>query len=1089
MADFSRCILSVLSIGLTLAPAALCQAVSTVQISGVVQDSSGSVIPDANVTATQLETGLTRNAVSGSEGNYAIPQLPVGHYQLTVEKSGFKTYLQKGIELQVGDRSLINVTMELGTVQQQIEVSAGAQMVQAAQTSVSTVIDQKRIVQLPLNGRQATQLIILAGGATQSRNGGAVSSKNYPSSVALSVTGASGNSTNYLMDGADNEDVFTNVNQPFPFPDALQEFSVQTSVTSASHGLRPGATVNVVTKSGTNQLHGDVFEFLRNGAFNARNFFAAQQDTLRRNQFGGTIGGPIIKDKLFFFGGYQGTRNRQNPPSTLALVPTPAMLAGDFTAVESGACQSRGARSLIDPSTGSAFFPANRISPTRFSPPALALATKYLPQTSDPCGAIRFGIPTTGDEDQEIGRVDWVKNEKQTIFSRYFIADYRNPALFDGRNLLATARPGVLDRAQNAVIGDTYTFSPRVVNSLHLRFSRTRINRGPASNLINPKDLGVNINPLVSNFLDITASGAFATGCGTCAPGFFNDNSYQVADDLDYVRGKHQFSFGGEYFRNQLNWLANTLSNGQFVFNGQFTGDSLADFLLGRISSVGRGGPLATSLRQNLMSFYAQDAWQARPNLTVTLGIRWEPLLPEADKNGIGVRFDQAAYVAGIKSQVYQNAPPGFFYFGDPGIPKSFANRDWNNLAPRIGLAWHPQTNTNTVVRASYGIFYQQPIMMYTERFSQVPPFGDLVTLQDPTGGFADPLRQLGGDPFPLPSPPQKNAFFVPAGTFINMPAQMPTPYTQQWNLVVQRQLGPNWLISASYIGNSTTHIWNQTEANPAVFLGAANSTVANTNQRRVLYRQNPSANAGALVGSIAQADPGGTANYNGIIISANHRFSQNFSILANWTFSHCLDQADGSNDLAFPQYMIPNDRNRDYGNCTYDHRHIVNTSFLYSTPSNWSNPWVRRIVGGWEFSTIFSAYSGDYLNPSAGQDNSRTGVGNDRPNVSGPSLLSNRTIGRFFNTSVFSQAPLGTFGNAGRNTILGPSFVNFDLGVGRRVRFVESKEFELRFEFFNVLNHPNFNDPSTTLTSANFGRLTSAADPRIIQLSAKLHF
>lgn len=1089
MTRFSQRVLWISAVLIGFAPPALTQAVATVQISGAVLDSSGSVIPDASVTATQLETGLARTVVSGPEGNYAIPQLPVGHYELTVEKSGFKTYLQKGIELQVGDRPLINVTMELGTVQQQVEVSAGTQMVQTTQTSVSTVIDQKRIVQLPLNGRQATQLIILAGGATQSRNGGAISSKNYPSSVALSVSGASGNSTNYLMDGADNEDAFTNVNQPFPFPDALQEFSVQTSVTSASHGLRPGATVNVVTKSGTNQFHGDLFEFVRNGAFNARNFFAAQQDTLRRNQFGGTVGGPIVKDKLFFFGGYQGTRNRQNPPSTLALVPTAAMLAGDFTAVESAACQSRGARTLIDPSTGASFFPANRISPTLFSPPALALATKYLPQTTDPCGAIRFGIPTTGDEDQLIGRVDWVKSQKQTIFTRYFVADYRNPALFDGKNLLATARAGVLDRAQNAVIGDTYTFSPRVVNSLHLRFSRTRINRGPASNLINPKDLGVNLNPLVPNFLDITASGSFATGCGTCAPGFFNDNSYQVANDLDYVRGKHQFSFGAEYFRNQLNWLANTLSNGQFVFNGQFTGDSLADFLLGRISSVGRGGPLAISLRQNLMSFYAQDTWQALPNLTVTLGLRWEPLLPEADRNGIGVRFDQAAYVAGIKSQVYQNAPPGFFFYGDPGIPKSFANRDWNNLAPRVGLAWHPQSSTKTVVRVSYGVFYQQPIMMYTERFSQVPPFGDLVTLLDPTGGFADPLRQLGGDPFPLPSPPQKNAFFVPAGTFINMPAQMPTPYTQQWNLVVQRQLGPNWLISGSYIGNNTIHVWNQTEANPGVFLGAANSSVANTNQRRVLYLLNPSPNAGTLVGSIAQADPGGTSNYNGIILSANHRFSQNFSILGNWTFSHCLNQADGSNDLAFPQYMVPNNRNRDYGNCAYDHRHIFNASFLYSTPTNWGNGFLRKVAGGWEISTIFSAYSGDYLNPLAGLDNSRTGVGNDRANVSGSPVLPSRTIAKFFDTSVFTQAPLGTFGNAGRNSILGPSFVNFDLGVARRITFTEAIGLEIRSEFFDVLNHPNFNDPSATLTSATFGRITSAADPRIIQLSAKLHF
>lgn len=1084
--------LSVFIVLLTGVSSGYGQAVSTVQISGTVQDTTRAVIPGARVTATQTEKAFSRTVVTGPDGSYAITQLPVGPYTLRVEKSGFKAFVRNGIVLQVGDKPRLNVTLELGNTRQSVQVSAGAEMVQTRQTAVSSVIDQRRMVQLPLNGRHATQLIILAGAATPSRNGGATTSKNYPSSVALSVAGATGNSTNYLMDGADNEDAFSNVNQPFPFPDALQEFSVETSVTSAAYGVRPGATVNVITKSGTNQFHGDVFDFLRNGALNARNFFASKQDTLKRNQFGGTIGGPIRKDKLFFFAGYQGTRNRQAPPSTLAFVPTAAMLNGDFTAVESAACQSGGARTLTDPNTGQPFSPANQIDPTRFSPAAVALATQYLPKTSDPCGAIRFGIPTTGDEDQEIGRVDWNVSSKQSLFGRYFVTDFRNPAVFDGKNLLPTTRPGILDRAQNFVLGDTYSLSPNLVNSLHLRFSRTRIDRGPSPNLINPADVGVKINPLVPNFIDLSLTGDFAVGCGICAPGFFNDNSYQVADDVDYILGKHQLAFGGEYFKNQLNWLANTLSNGQFTFNGQFTGDPLADFLLGRISSVGRGSPLGPIyMRENIISLYGQDTWRLKPNITLNLGMRWEPLLPEYAKYNQGVVFNRAAYLAGTHTQVFDNAPPGFFYFGDQGIPRSFAHRDWNNFAPRFGIAWHPKSNSDTLVRGAFGIFYQQPQMFYIERFSQVPPFGNLVTLQDPTGGFDNPLQQLGGDPFPLPSPPPKDAFFIPFGSYISMPAdlRMPTPYMAQWNLVVQRQIGSNWLVSASYIGNKTTHIWNQNQGNPAVFLGAANSTIANTNQRRELYLANPAPDAGGLVGTLALADPGGNANYNGLILSVNHRFTRSFSIMANYTYSHCLDQADNSGDLAFPQYQNPKNRNADYGNCTFDHRHIFNTSFLYRTPSDWGNPTVDTIMKNWEMSVIASSYSGDYLNPVSGRDNSRTGVGHDRPNVTGPSRLSNRTISEFFNTSVFSQNALGTFGDAGRNSILGPAFINFDLGVSRRIKLTESKNLEIRSEFFNVFNHTNFEDPSTRLTSNTFGELTGAFDPRILQFALKLHF
>jgi outer membrane receptor protein involved in Fe transport len=1041
----------------------LCQAISTVQIAGTVQDSTGASVPDARVTVTQTQTGTKRSVMSGNEGIYTIPQLPVGPYLLTVEKTGFKTYIQKGIELEVGDEPQIRVTLAVGEVSEKVEVNADAEMVQTTQTAVATVIDQRRIVDLPLNGRQATQLIILAGGAAQSRNGGAIGSKNYPSAVSLAVGG--GNFINYLMDGADNEDVFTNVNQPFPFPDALQEFSVETSVTSASHGLHPGATVNVVTKSGTNRFHGDLFEFIRNGAFNARNYFAASRDTLHRNQYGGTAGGPLLRDKLFFFGGYQGTRNRQTPQGTTAFVPTAAMLAGDFTACGGG-----------------------HFDPTKYSAPAVALATKYFPVSTDPCGKVTFGIPTTGDEDQYIGRGDWTKNSKHTIFGRYFAADYRNPAVFDGTHILNTARPGVVSLAQNAVLGDTFIFSDGIINSVHLRFSRTRIDRGAPPNLINPKDLGVNLNPLVKNFLDVSATNSFATGCGTCAPGHFKTNSYQVADDIDYIHGKHHFSMGGEYFKNQLDWLANTVSNGQFVFNGSLTGSPLSDFLLGRIFTVGKGAPLVIHPNQNIVSAYVQDTWEATPNFTFTFGLRWEPLLPESDHDGIGVRYDQAAFAAGTKSQVYTNAPPGFFYFGDKGIPKAFTNRDWNNFAPRIGVAWHP--NSGTVIRGSFGIFYAQPILMYIERFSQVSPFGDLITLSDPSGGFANPYQQIGGDPFPLPSPPPTNAFFVPFGSFINMKPSMPTPYIQQWNLIVERQVGQNLLLKASYLGNKSTHLWNQTEGNPAVFTGASTSTVANTNARRTLNIQNPSSTAGGLVGSIAQADPTGTANYNAFIFSANKRFSQNFSILSNYTYSHCLDIADTANDLAFPQYQNPINSSAEYGNCSYDHRHIFNTSIVATAPNTWSNPWVRRALEDWELSAIASSYSGDFLNPVSGADNSRTGIGNDRPNYVRSSRLSTRTITKFFDTTAFTQNPLGTFGNAQRNSILGPAYVNLDLGFGRRFKFTESRDFQFRAEAFNVLNHTNLSDPGSNLSAAStYGRVTASSDPRIIQLSAKIHF
>lgn len=367
------------------------------------------------------------------------------------------------------------MTLQIGSLSQQVEVTANASMVEIHSTSISQVIGQRRIINLLLNGRQATQLVLLAGASQNvtgdlpgrfdlSPSGGV--GKQYPTEVPISVAGGQANGTNWLLDGADNNDAFVNVSMPYLFPDALQEFSVETSTLSSRYGLHPGAVVNVVTKSGSNQFHGDLFEFLRNGDVNARNFFAATQDTLKRNQFGETLGGPVMRDKLFFFGGYQGTRNRSNPPQSIAFVPTQAMLNGDFSSFESAACQSNGKpRMIVDPNTSKPF-PNDFVSPSRFNPQALALL-KFVPVSSNPCGKVVYGVPTTGDEDQAIGRIDWTLSEKHSLFGRYFLADWSNPAIFNGTDILPTQRQGVLDRSESFVLDDTYSLTPTTVNSFH----------------------------------------------------------------------------------------------------------------------------------------------------------------------------------------------------------------------------------------------------------------------------------------------------------------------------------------------------------------------------------------------------------------------------------------------------------------------------------------------------------------------------------------------------------------------------------------------------------------------------------------------
>lgn len=1080
-------ILKTTLLGFCLCVGASAQAVSSSQISGVVQDSSGLVVPGATVTVTQTATAMTRTTITGADGNYILPNLPVGPYRLQVTKEGFSSSIQSGIVLQVDTNPVINVTLKVGSVSEQVVVEAGASMVETHQNGVGQVIDQQRVVDLPLNGRQATDLIYLSGGATTAPAGDLNTNKNFPTTT-ISVGGGLPNAVSFVMDGASNNDPFNNLNLPFPFPDALQEFKVETSAVPARYGQHAAAAVNVVTKNGTNQVHGNVFEFFRNSVFNARDFFASSRDSLKRNQFGGTIGGPIRKDKLFFFAGYQGTVVRSDPPTTVNSVVTQAMLNGDFTALASPACQGKQV-------TLNAPFVGNMIDPKQFSTPALNFV-KHLPISTDPCGKVQYGIVSDNREHQVLGRIDYTWSSKNQLFGRYFIANYNNPVTYDPSNVLTANKTGVADQTQSVVIGDNYAFTPNTIAATHITVNRTRALR-VVPDYFSPTDLGVNMFSSLPGFMGISVgsgTSGFSLGGGATNPGYFNSTAYQGAEDIDLIRGSHQIAFGVNYIHARMNTLNNRPTNGQFTFNGQVTGLAMTDFLLGIVSGgFVQGNPVYDNDRANFVGLYAQDSWKMTRGLTLNYGLRWEPFLPEHNVNGYVEHFEKSAFDAGLISQTYKNAPAGLSFPGDPGYPGQsnvFAKKA--QFAPRLGLVWDPMGDGKMTIRASYGMFYDTPQLFFYTRFANNPPWGAQVSL--PSTNFANPWATYpGGNPFP------GGSFFPGAGVYVNMPVHANPPYVQQWNFSVQRQVGANLLLSASYFGNKTTHLWTGTETDPA--LPVAGATLASENQHRLLYLQNPA--QGQFYSTIGQVDDGGNASYNGLLLVAQRRLSNNISALANFTWSHCISDPE-TTEITGPTYVNPNNRSFDHANCSSDRRRLLNISMVAVSPK-FSNKMTDWIAGGWQLSAIVRYQSGNFTTVTTGTDNALSGVGGQRPNqiLADPYTVmspGSQTFSiQYLNRNSFTTTGLGPgiLGNLRPLNILNPGMVQVDMGLSRNFRIREARDLQFRWEVFNVPNRLNPAAPSTTLSSGTFGQITSdingsgsqAGDPRIMQLALKFSF
>ena len=1068
--------LGVLLLILVADGAAWAQQVSGTQVSGIVRDASGGVLPGAEVTVTKTDTGLTRTVFTGADGTYTVPNLPVGPYQLKVVLQGFSTYVRDGIVLQVNSNPTIDVALEIGGVGETVNVVANSNMVETKSTGVGQVIDNKSVIEMPLNGRQATELIFLSGLSTPAPAGDLNTNKNYPT-VTISVAGGQANGMTYIMDGGTHNDPFNNLNLPTLFPDALQEFKVESSALPARYGHHAASAVNIVTKSGTNTVKGNLFEFLRDYHFNARNAFATTRDSLKRNQFGGTIGLPIMRDKLFFFGGYQGKVEKSNPPTTTSFVPTQAMLNGDFTAFASPACNAGRQVTLRGP------YVNNTIDPKTFNPVALNLL-KYVPVSTDPCGKLIYGIPNDNTEQQMLSKVDYNLSTNQTLTARYMYAHYDLPSVYDGKNVLTMSRTGQSNKVHSFVVGHNFMLSSNAVNALHVTYNKT-LNDRTMDEYFTPTDLGSNVYSPQPGFTNLSVTGGFSIGTGGTNPGFFNSQGFQIADDFDLIRGKHQFSVGLNWIHTSIETVNNRPTNGGFSINGTVTGLGLADLMVGAMGGAFVQGNAVWDFDHNdYFGTYIQDDWKVQSNLTFNVGVRWEPYLPIKNTKSYSSNFDMARFDTGVKSTVYPQAPAGLLFAGDPGMPgTSVMNSQWKQFAPRLGMIWSPGTDGKTSVRAAYGMFYDTPHLFFNTRWANNPPWGAQVSVANTAiNGMSDPWTNFpGGNPWPTLQDSWASAPFPAFGVYVNAPLDTKNTVLHQWNISVQRQFG-DWLFGGSYLGNHTSHLWLGTELNPAVY--GPGATTGNTNQRRVLYRKNQA--VGQFYGTIGELLDTGRANYAGMLLTAQRRLKDGWSVMGNWTLSKCMADP-ATTELTGPTVVDPNNPSGDYAYCDSDRRHVFNISMIATTPR--VDGAFGAIISDWQVAPILRWQSGNRSTVTAGADIALTGVGGQRAvQVSGADPYGDGTASFYLNPASFTQPAAGTLSTLLPNTIVNPSLFQNDLAISRTFK-IATNALQFRWEIFNAINWVNLNAPTTALNNANFGKILSAGSPRIMQVALKFTF
>ena len=1057
------------------APTAL-WAQATGQINGIVTDASGAVLPGVTVEATSTATNAVRTAVTGADGLYTLPLLQPGLYDVKASLSGFRVALQVGVRVTVTETSRVAFQMEVGQVSETVTVVAQANLIETANATRGIVIDQQKVVDLPLNGRNFTQLGTLIPGVVAPPSGlGGQTGDATPGGFGnatggFNVNGMRNQSNNFLMDGATNNDTFNTGFVLRPPPDAIQEFKILTHAFGAEYGRNAGSVVNVVTRSGSNTLAGAAWEFNRDDRLQARNFFAPgtqPKPELKQNQFGAALGGPVMKNKLFGFGYYEGFRNDAGITNNVVVL-SEAQRAGNF-----------GATSIRDPLTGLPF-PNNTIPSNRISPAAAKLLTDFVPLPNS-AGNRYIVSPTVNDVRDQFGaRFDYQLSASQSLLLRYMRSDTERltPKVIAPVDQQATAT------LQDVMASHNYVIASNVINQA--RVSINRISAKPAvTSGLSPRDYGINFantNPLAAGLPSIAVAGFFGGGALALGDGqqpFVSrvNHVWQVADDLTWISGRHSLKFGVDVRREAMNIAFINRPNGDLAFNGGFTGNAAADFLLG-LPSLARATTKQAIQDGSgwLFAGYVQDDFRITSRLTVNLGVRYELPTPFIDKNDAITGFR-----TGQQSTVYPNAPAGLVYAGDAGVPRGIVPTDKNNFAPRLSLAWDPFGDGKTSVRSAFGVFYDALAGQGDFFQSGVlsPPFTPLVELNTPTAiTLADPLAAVAGPPNPFPA----NL------TVIGWGDEFTSPYAYHFNLGVQRQVARNLGAEVSYVGSRGYNLPMFLEVNPGVYAPGQTTRGARLMPAYALVRPTFSA---------AQSW------YDSLQASLRLLPTRGLNLLASYTLGKATDHVSGLNIGGESRPVLPVVQGdeasieralaAEKGPALFDARHRFVLSFGYELPRLEGRATaLRAVAGGWQLNGIYQAQSGFPLSVNQG------GVLGIRYQTSRPDVTCDpndgpKTTAQYFDTSCFTTLPLaetGTrFGNAGRNTVRGPGFQRTDLSVFKNFDFAGRHRVQARVEAFNVWNQARFLQPNGTIGTAPFGQITAAEDGRIIQLAVKYSF
>ncbi len=1100
--------------------AATATAFSQSSIVGTVTDPSGGVVASSTVHITNESTSQVRDAVTNGQGYYVVPSLAPSTYTLKVEAPGFSPFTRSGILLETDQTATNNVTVSLTAVVESVTVTGAELQVNTTNATLSEVVDQHRVIDLPLNGRNAANLTLITAGTVLGPSGADEgNSKTFPGAVTISSNGARQNQNSFRLDGATNNDIYTNVNQPFPFPDALAEFSVQTSNASSRFGGNAGAVVNVVTKSGTNAFHGDIFEFVRNAVFNARNYFADTRDQLKRNQFGGTIGGPVTipgiyhgRDKTFFFTGYQATRIRNNVNGLSSFVPTQANLKGDFSSLlAAGGNNPLGSKIVhikdlsspakCDAATGNTTptsgipggcYANNQIPVSLFDPASVAL-TALLP-TATGTGNVIYARPLSQNFDEGIARLDHSLTENDHLLARYYYNRFVNGAFLDKKNYLNNTGASTIT-FQSATIGETHTFNASTLNEFHAAYGREISVRSPAPGSVNAADLGVRINqPAGDHIIELlSVSGYFSVS--QTDPASFARNQYTLNDDFSLIRGSHSITLGGQLIDGQVLLRNQFHQPGNFGFTADYNNDALASFLTGNLRTFLQGNGEFKDNRLLTYGIFAEDAYHVSRRVTITAGLRYDPFFPWHETKGRSEVFDPASYAAGRVSQIYTNAPKGLLFPGDTGVPQYGLRPSFKNVAPRLGFALDLDGDGKTALRGGFGMFFDAiQNGIYNNRFVDVTPFSLTVNLTAPRGPLSDPYRGIT-NPFPAPQTPPKNIVFpTPLQVVSYDPGHggvYQTPVIYDYNLVFEHQFPMDLLSRIAYVGSHSSHLLESVELSPAVYSGS----LVFPDSRRYFNGY----------GSIAQATQDINSNYHSLQATLNKSFSRGYTVLANYTWSHSIDDLNAGQGVTtsgtgtpspIPWYL-PGRHQFDRGASEFDRTHRFVASFIYEAPGFARAPSaLRYVIGGWRISGIFNAQSGAPLTVTAGIDRSGTALGSDRAFYNGRNPYGPGSCGMtshcvdYLTPAAFSLPAQGTYGNAGKGQFRGPHEIILDSGLSKEVPlYREDLRLQFKAEFFNVLNQTNYSNPGVNLSAAAAGSIRSSGDPRIGQLALKLLF